>query len=244
METHLLEDTIFGVVDCETTGLDPEKDRIVELAIVGCSIVDGIGIGWSNLFDPGIPIPAAASAVHHIVDEDVRGHGRFDQFLKLENGNLNGPHFEVYAAHSAEFDESFLKFGKPMVCTMRLAQKLWPDLESYSNQFLRYHLNLHPPVERGAAMHRALPDALVTASLLVRELHEVLKISQSDDIPPTVESLIKWINKPMLLVTVRFGKHKGAKWSDVPKDYLGWILRSMTDADRDVVYTAKHYLKV
>lgn len=246
MSETLLKDALIGVVDVETTGLDPEKDCIVELAMVPhkCGYNVGTGGKWSMLYNPGIPIPASASCIHHIVDEDVKSSTPFI----IDGGELS--FYKFLAAHNAEFDSGFLKAKQPIVCTMRLAQKLWPDLESYGNQFLRYKLNLKPPVERGAAMHRALPDALVTATLLEKELQTVissLDVDIRDNVPNnTVEELISWIEKPMLLHRVRFGKHgpqngkEGLLWSSVPKDYLRWLLTQ--DFDRDVVYTAKYYL--
>jgi len=226
----------FEVCDVETTGLEPEKDKIVELAIVTCTL-DGIQNSRSWLFNPGMPIPASASAIHHIVDEDVADRPQFESSY-LETGSY-GPIVNVF--HNAELDGAFLNPKYPALCTMRLAQKLWPDFESHSNQFLRYQLKLNPPIERNAPIHRALPDAIVTATLLIHELNEVISRSREPD-TIDIRKLIHWVNEPMLLTTVRFGKHKGRKWSEVPKDYLQWILRSMEDADRDVIHTAKTFL--
>lgn len=231
----LVKETIFGVVDVETTGLDHEKDQIVEMAILS-SCVSGLGTStWSSLFKPTIPIPAMASSIHHITDEDVAHANQWSDSYIHE--------YPAYAAHNAEFDNGFLKLKQPIVCTMRLAQKLWPDLESYGNQFLRYHLKLNPPLESNDKTHRALPDAIVTASLLVHELNEVISRSKAGE-GATVEDLVKWIEAPMLLTTCRFGKHKGKLWAEVPKDYLRWILKSFEDADRDTIHTAQHYSRM
>lgn len=61
----------FAAVDCETTGTDPERDRIVEVAVVR----DGSRRAW-RVF-PGVPIPAEATAVHGIADADVAASPRF-----------------------------------------------------------------------------------------------------------------------------------------------------------------------
>lgn len=61
----------FVAVDCETTGTDPERDRIVEVAVVR----DGSRRAW-RVF-PGVPIPAEATAVHGIADADVAARPRF-----------------------------------------------------------------------------------------------------------------------------------------------------------------------
>ena len=60
------------VVDCETTGVDPKTDRIVELGFQRWEAA-GMTKEWRTLVNPGVPIPAAASRVHGIYDLDVRG---------------------------------------------------------------------------------------------------------------------------------------------------------------------------
>jgi hypothetical protein len=48
-------------------------------------------------------------------------------------------------------------------------------------------------------------------------------------------------NEPVLLPKVTFGKYRGQNWTDVPPDYLQWILRQQ-DMNEDVVHTARHHL--
>ena len=62
--------------DLETTGVAPDQDRIVDLAFLRRE-PDGKEDVFSSLVDPGMPIPAEATAVHHISDEMVRGQPRF-----------------------------------------------------------------------------------------------------------------------------------------------------------------------
>lgn len=57
-------------IDIESTGSDPVKDRIVEFA-AAILHPDGSRSEWSHRFNPGIPIPPAATEVHHITDADV-----------------------------------------------------------------------------------------------------------------------------------------------------------------------------
>lgn len=237
----LIKDAKFRIIDIETTGLCPDTDQIIEMAIVECNLA-GIVSATSSLFNPGRPIPPAAQAIHHIIDEDVADCDPFDR-----QGHFVESPFFTYAAHNAQFEDSFLKFTNATLCTMRLAQKLWPELDGYSNQQLRYELKLNPPIKRSDPVHRALPDALVTATLLIHELSVALPMSKDPD-SATVEDLIAWVDRPMLLTTVKFGKHgpqngkPGLKWNEVPKDYLRWIVNTGKDFDRDVMFTAKHYL--
>ncbi len=65
----------LAAFDLETTGIDSESDRIVTAAVslVGDSRPSAFH-AW--LLDPGIPIPAGASAVHGITTEQARADGR------------------------------------------------------------------------------------------------------------------------------------------------------------------------
>ncbi len=65
----------LATFDTETTGTDVENDRIVSAALI---ILDREGrpnVTNRWLVNPGIPIPAEASAVHGITDEHVAEHG-------------------------------------------------------------------------------------------------------------------------------------------------------------------------
>ncbi len=142
--------------------------------------------------------------------------------------------FDCLVAHNAAFDFSFLdNYATPVLCTKRLAQKLWPDFPSHSNQYLRYRLALDVPECEGLPAHSALPDALVTAKLLAFELQALWT-----DLP----SLIAWVNEPIIEKVCRFGKHKGTPWAEVPKSYLQWMLREIKDMDADQQATVNHYL--
>ncbi len=236
----LIAETTWNTFDLETTGLSPATDRIVEMASVMAKVGHGVFGSWSTLVNPGIPIPATASAIHHLVDEDVADAHPLEVVLpRLVEGE-----FQAVAAHNAPFDLGFVSFpDKPALCTRRLAQKLWPELEHTSNQFLRYHFKLACPEVKGLAAHRAEADALVTAHLLLFELEEVLRRAK-DPSGATVEGLIAWVNAPLLLRTCRFGKHRGTAWSEVPKDYLQWMLspKGMTDMDTDLRFTVEYHL--
>jgi DNA polymerase-3 subunit epsilon len=62
----------MAAFDCETTGVNVEQDRIITSALVE---VDGgqhaVTRAW--MCNPGIPIPRAATKIHHITDAQVRG---------------------------------------------------------------------------------------------------------------------------------------------------------------------------
>lgn len=76
MELKLKRPIVF--FDLETTGLDIARDRIVELSYVKVH-PDGREQRKCLRFNPGMAIPAASTAVHHITDDDVRNEPTFAQ---------------------------------------------------------------------------------------------------------------------------------------------------------------------
>ncbi|MFE0719280.1 exonuclease domain-containing protein, partial [Streptomyces sp. NPDC058892] len=65
----------FVAFDLETTGVDVEADRIVTAAMLGLGGGGGSD-SYEWLADPGIEIPAEATAVHHITTEHARAKGQ------------------------------------------------------------------------------------------------------------------------------------------------------------------------
>ena len=220
---------IIRVLDFETCGLTPEVGGVVEIGWVDLVVCDGptqIGDVHSTLINPGIPIPVEAMAVHHIRDRDVAiAPLATDVFAKIGVG------VDVFAAHHVAFERAFFTGGDtPWICTYRCGLRVWPDSPSHSNQALRYFLGLELD-DRAMPPHRAGPDAYVTAHILRGLLGA-----------QPVEQLMNWTNEPALLIKCGFGKHRGKKWSEVPLDYLDWLVNK-SDMDEDTKFTARHYLR-
>jgi DNA polymerase-3 subunit epsilon len=91
-------------LDTETTGRDAAVDRVIE---VGAVVIEAgqVVSRQSWLIDPGCPIPAEASAVHGISDDDVRGAPPFEQVAGELLTVLEG---RLPLAYNAEFDRGFL----------------------------------------------------------------------------------------------------------------------------------------
>lgn len=218
------------IADTETTGMEAETNSLVEFACVR----EDFGTWYHSLLRPRHPISFGAMGAHHITEDMVTlaPHPE-DWFEEIAIDVV--PIGLVF--HNAGFDKGFLpaRFANvPIVCTWRCSLHLWPDADSHSNQALRYELGLDlgdMPEEAGGAAHRALYDAWVTCALYDR----IRKDSGRD-----FDGLVELSEAPVLLKKVRFGKHQGELWEDVPKSYLRWILGQ--DFDKDVVHTARHYL--
>lgn len=94
------------VIDVETTGTDHWRDRAVSVALVRFERCQPVG-EFYTLIDPGRPIPAEATAVHGITDEQVRDMPRIlDVFEKSEVKALF--EFAQPAAYNAGFDRQFV----------------------------------------------------------------------------------------------------------------------------------------
>lgn len=229
------------VIDIETTSDTPDAS-ICELGWCMVSETEDHGGVWevgdigSTLVDPGHPITPLASAVHHIVDEDVTDIApAMGDAIQQMRKRL--PHMDAYCAHNAKFERQyltpFLGSEVPWICTYKAALRVWPDSPSHSNQGLRY-LRKPEGLERYLAnpAHRAAPDAYVTAFHLRDMLNAGVKIEQ----------LLEWSNVPGLLTVCNIGKMRGKKWADIDSGFLNWLLDK--DFDEDVKFTARHHLNL
>ena len=221
-----LYNTRFIVLDTETTGADPSKDKPIEIAFV---VVENFVIhkpkSW--FIDPERPIPPEASAVHHLVDEDLVGAKTWEKLWPDLKHELID---QVIVAHNAQFDISMLPELKnnPVVCTLRLAKHLWPKgyvsekgfpLANHQQQNLRYWLGLKIDTQ-GLAAHRAAADILVTAELLLAQIKVYLECGGDDDL----DSFIEFINSPIEVKSLSFGKHANEPLQKVPSNYLEYLM--------------------
>lgn len=222
---------MIRVIDFETTGMTPPDAAICEIGwqdIEGEQTIPILGGGISRVVDPHRPMPPEACAVHHLTDSDV--HGCPDAiaiFPELMRG------VSIFAAHNAAFERQYFDGGgKPWICTLKAARRVWPNAPGHGNQVLRYWLGLKLDPQLAMPAHRAGPDAYVTSHILLHLLAE----AELDD-------LIRWTDEPSLLPgAIRFGKHRGTAWSDLPNDYLAWIAEK-SDLDADAKFTARHHLE-
>ena len=162
----------FAVVDVETTGMRARgDDRVTEVAIVH---VDGgsARLAFESLLDPGVPIPPRITALTGIDDAMVDGAPAFADVADRVLAALTG---RVFVAHNARFDLAFVRaeleraadvvFRPPILCTVRLARALVPELPRRNLDSVIHWFGLSVDHR-----HRAAGDALVTAEVLRRLL--------------------------------------------------------------------------
>jgi DNA polymerase-3 subunit epsilon len=177
---------VFTAFDIETTGLDPQKDRIVEIGAVKFDN-KGIIARFSTLIDPGIPMPPEAGRVNNITDSMLSGQPPLDEalpdFIRFTGG-------AVITAHNAPFDCGFVNaalkdrfvraqktgaagFWVPpwpalpntIADTLALAKETLSGLPSYKLQSLAAHFTI--PLRDA---HRAEDDARVCMEIFIQLL--------------------------------------------------------------------------
>ena len=99
MKLKLTRPLVF--FDLETTGTNITHDRIVEISIVKL-MPDGTVVERSRRLNPEMPIPAEATAVHHITDDDVAGEPTFRQVAASLSKLLQG--CDIAGFNSNRFD--------------------------------------------------------------------------------------------------------------------------------------------
>jgi DNA polymerase-3 subunit epsilon len=234
------------VVDTEATGLDPATARVVEVAAL--RLTPGAQPAWFHtLVDPGVPIPAEASAVHGITDSDVRGKPRFAAvapalFRFLYHGDL--------LAYNAAFDLLMLtgEFarvgmrlkvrGRAVVDPLAVFRRQEPRTLAHA---VRFYLG-----RASVGAHSAVADVIATLEVLdaqvgryglpasPAELHRLL-------VPVDVAG--KFARAASGELQMAFGKHRGRPLALVARedpDYLRWVMTNvpLLDDARELIHRA------
>ena len=169
---------VFTAFDIETTGLDAQKDRIVELGAVKFDRQGPIS-RFNVLINPGIPMPPEAGRVNNITDEMLAGQPSleavFPDFLRMIQGT-------VIIAHNAPFDCGFINqnlkesYGRAggawippfptlpnkIADTLVLSRRVFPGRASYKLQELAAFLKINT-----VSAHRAEDDARICMEIFI-----------------------------------------------------------------------------
>ncbi len=154
---------MYAIVDIETTGGRPDRDKITEIAIIihdGNQVVDT----FSSLINPECYIPYYISKLTGITDDMVHDAPKFYDIAKHI---VQLTQDCIFVAHNVNFDYGFVKasfknlgydYNRKTLCTVKLSRKTFLGLPSYSLGKLCDSLGIG-----NNARHRALGDAQATA---------------------------------------------------------------------------------
>lgn len=156
----------FAIIDVETTGLSPKKDRVLELAVVRVDHRGNVVDEWSTRFNPEGPV--GATHIHGITQADVANAPLFRDVAASVVPYIAGL---PIAAHNARFDLAFLRaeFRRagwdvpwlPAYCTLDGSHHYLPDLDR--RRLVDCCWSARVPLNDA---HSALGDARATAGLL------------------------------------------------------------------------------
>ncbi|MBD5324906.1 MAG: 3'-5' exonuclease [Bacteroides sp.] len=253
MELKLTKPVIF--FDLETTGTNITHDRIVEISLIKI-MPNGEEFERTRRINPEMPIPAEATAVHHITDADVADAPKFGQIAKDLAKIFEG--CDIAGFNSNKFDvpmlaEEFLRAGVKFDFTK-------PRYIDVQNIFHRKEQRTLVAAYRFYC-GKELDDAH-SANADTRATYEVLKaqLDRYDDLQNDVDYLAEFsthahnvdlmgrlIYDDKKREIINFGKYKGQVAADVLRrdpGYYNWIMQGdFAQNTKDVFTNIKLRLK-
>ncbi|MBO4439704.1 MAG: 3'-5' exonuclease [Spirochaetaceae bacterium] len=176
---------VFTAFDTETTGLNPEEEKILEIGAVSFDRL-GIRARYNVLINPQRKILPEITRVNGIDDAMVSGKPVFAEnaghFLDFIKGS-------VLIAHNAPFDLGFVntelsRINMPPLQnetadTLKLSRDMLPDLGKYNLQFLAKYFEINV-----VNAHRAEDDARVCMEVFLKLLDKIRPPKPEPTEPP------------------------------------------------------------
>jgi len=171
IESNVLKETTYVVVDVETTGATLAKDRIVEIGAY--KISDGqIVDEFATLINPQKPISPYVVKLTGITDEMVANAPIFPSVCHRIVDFFGDA---VFVAHNAPFDWRFINreiervtskgLANLRLCTVQMARRCVPGLVNYKLHTVADHFSIEI-----TDRHRAPGDAFATAKVFIKFL--------------------------------------------------------------------------
>jgi DNA polymerase III epsilon subunit family exonuclease len=166
----------YVALDVETTGLYAETGKIVEIALVRFFFDEEGALSeedrFSTLINPNTDIPAQASRIHGITNEDVSNAPLFKDIASKIASVCD---HRVIVGHNVLFDigfleKEFLRTGieggfQECADTFGMAKLAFPSMPSYNLGKLAFAVGL-----QSDAQHRALGDTLTCMRLFAASI--------------------------------------------------------------------------
>ncbi|MBO5216574.1 MAG: 3'-5' exonuclease [Alistipes sp.] len=234
MKLNLKRPIVF--FDLETTGVDTAKDRIVEISMVKV-MPDGEEIVRTRRINPQMPIPAEATAIHHITDEDVKDEPTFAQIAKSLSKFIEGCDFGGF--NSNRFDlpvlvEEFMRAG----VDVDLRKRKFIDVQNIFHKMEQRTLVAAYKFYCGKNLeeaHSAQADTMATYEVLKAQLDKYPEL-QND-----VEALAEFSSRGEVAdyagrivfndkgeEVFNFGKYKGktvaSVFTSIDPGYYSWMM--------------------
>jgi predicted DnaQ family exonuclease/DinG family helicase len=165
----------YAALDLETTGLDPTRDRVIEIGAVAFT-PDRVTSTLEQLVDPGRPVPDTVLRLTGIKPEELLGAAspedaldRLAEFLRDRQPVGHGARLDIEFLEAAGlWDPSW-----EIIDTLDIARVLLPAAASHSLPLLSTEMGFTQP-----RPHRALDDADATRQLLLRLREEAVALDE------------------------------------------------------------------
>jgi len=178
----LIEDLDIVSLDIETTGLNPNKDRIVSIGLVQ---IEGLGIKldscWHQIINANKNLSAQSVVIHQITDDQSETGMSINEAIPKLLERLSG---KVMLVHNAKVEQGFINkicqtlygcdFIIPTIDTQALAKRSLDRHDSpYKTNDLRL-FNLRKSFNmQSYKAHNALMDAIATAELFLAMVNKI-----------------------------------------------------------------------
>lgn len=206
---------------------------IVDVAVIEVNANLDVVSVYESLVDPQCPISPASQAVHGITDDMVVNAPTMAELIERDGKPFPQEGDITVIAHNAQFDCRMLNQAMLLpemytrICTLKMARTIWADIDMGLCNYKLGTLAIMFGLETGPA-HRAMGDC-VTLLNLVRHMALVNGASDLDELLNLGTRHISQEDK------LNFGKkHNTDKIKDVPKNYIDWMFKNVTDLDPDL----------
>ena len=203
------------ILDTETTTNKETSDRPLEVVELAWMPLATPGEGFRRLYKPTMPCTFGATAVHHILPEEL-----LDQPPSSQAPD-DLPLAIFWIGHNVDFDWKALSSprGPRRICTLALSRALWPECDAHTLSAMMYFVNGANATTRDRlrSAHAATADcefvldllAAITHKTGISSPHKLWELSEEARIPKT------WA----------FGKFAGEPIAAADRGYALWYSR-------------------
>ncbi|MDR1584020.1 MAG: 3'-5' exonuclease [Prevotellaceae bacterium] len=236
------------IFDLETTGLNIVADRIIEVSVIKIQL-DGSEEIKTRRINPCIPIPAEATAIHKITNEDVKDCPTFREISKSLATFIKG--CDLVGYNLLKFDipllvEEFLRAGVNIdfrKIKIIDVQNIFHKMEQrtliaaykfYCNKFLEQ-------------AHNAEADAIATYEILQSQLDHYPELQNNVKFLSEFSGTVQRFDYASRIVAdgnnepvFNFGKYKGRKVREIftiEPSYYSWIMNGEFTMDTKKAFT-------
>lgn len=156
----------FVILDLETTGIDPFRSEITEIAIITAGSLNEEM--FHTLINPQILIPEEITRITGITNEMVQDKPKIYDVLPLVEAIISNA---IFVSHNVMFDLAFFdvafqkylgkKLNSPYMCTLELSRRLL-KLPSHNLSNLAQHFGI-----KLECAHRALYDTIALKEIFI-----------------------------------------------------------------------------